>query len=664
MRFCHRVFLSLCIALVTVPALGTSIVSTNTGTCPVVFGFDNNMDGFPQTSVSVPGHEARTIGPDYAGGSGQWGLSYDGGSSWTMMGGVSWTSGTHNFSADGCPPVLTTNHWCVYTINWRNPSAGHYAEARAYAWNVGGSGQMGALLGIAAISPGNTWSQTFTNNMGTNAASCGSAMVYDGRLGDNAPLTYYEGTHYESTSGGVSSGSGNNTGTQGPITGYTNGPSSTSGGGTNVVSQHDIYTLGDLFSQALADLERALNNSIQMQNSNQLALNQLLSGLNTNWAALMAGMATNMSASSSNLAALISGLNTNQLAGLMGSLLTNQASGLSTNGPLWEALQQLGRGIGELNTNLGGWGTNLAGFLGTNQFGNGTNDWGAWGTNLEAIARNTGRTATNTEGQLEISSGWTNAAYQSLTNMIGQIQTNIFWEGLSNSVYPMYSDWNYFTNLLPVGSIGLGLAGLEPGAPPGEESEFGVLEPKIGGYSIFKADFKKSLRMDVFEDYVAGFWQWVVIAVEWSLLITVMFWYSEDLRAVIRDCLTVPEAPFASQQTLITLGTAAGGPAGYLAAKGAIFWLKMGTVLIICTVLMFAGSIMIVAADTLMAGHDIVAMTSDAVAGPGNALHNFLALVPFPIFQVSVILFNYFAAKWTVNGMVALLMIFFKVRPI
>lgn len=324
-----------------------------------------------------------------------------------------------------------------------------------------------------------------------------------------------------------------------------------------------------------------------------------------------------------------------------------------------QGMTNIGQNISSMNTNL----SSKFDLLSTNLTGLGSNIF-AMGTNIGGLVTNLSGMGTNLAKMAGIAEGQTNAASLTISN--AQVEADALTNGISwgliTGLLAEAHDIERFRGAMPEESLRNSIDDLEGGTLPA--TTFGVLEPTVGGKKVFTADFKKSLKMEIFDEYVVGFWTWMTIAVEWALLATVMMLYMEELRSVVRDCLTVPQVPDGIKNALLTAGTVAGGPAGYLGAKAVIFTLKAGTVFLICTVIMFAGSILIVAADTLFSGYNVGAMFADLVAGPGSTLKNFIYLVPFPIFQICVICLNYYLAMWTVNGMVSLLMIFFKVRPV
>jgi len=151
---------------------------------------------------------------------------------------------------------VTTNSWCVYNINWRNPGP-LGAGLRGYYLYAGGTIEMVDLH--AWVTPGVTFSEKWTNNIGTNTYACPSLILYDERLGDDAPISTVGGTRYSDTvSGGPADGSGSTANNPGPITGpntnYYAGNTNYNGNPT----RSDYYHLTDEQLRALSAIEKAM----------------------------------------------------------------------------------------------------------------------------------------------------------------------------------------------------------------------------------------------------------------------------------------------------------------------------------------------------------------------------------------------------------------------
>jgi len=190
----------------------------------------------------------------------------------------------------------------------------------------------------------------------------------------------------------------------------------------------------------------------------------------------------------------------------------------------------------------------------------------------------------------------------------------------------------------------------------------------VGGVELYSIDFKKSLRMEIFDEIVAGFWSWVRLAIIWSVLITMLVYYAQDLREAIVDALTIPREPQGViGSSLPVLGTMFGGPVGFAAGKATASFISVASKLAIITVLMFLASIMVATATTFSSDYGPTYLATQAAAafeGPGDALANFLNLCPFPVVEFIVFGLNYTIAKFTLDNTTSIVLVWFKVRPI
>jgi len=486
--------------------------------------------------------------------------------------------GTYTSTFNGSVPQ-TTNSWCVYNVNWVNLSSNlKYAQLQGYYDYGDHISELSFRVGtdlyadFVAVRPGDTFSQMITNSIGTNSYACPSLVLYDARLGDDAPISTVGGTKYSNTTGGNPSGSGDHSVLQGPI--MSNQPTNyTSTNYQSAPIRQDLFNLGDLFTRALSEVENSIHQADMVSRTNFNQVNQNLSNINTNLGSKLDGIGTNI----------------------------------------------LG-----LSTNLVGVGTNMA----------------------------------KIGGILE---GQTNAAYLAMSNMLATAQTNVTWADVSNWVGEASGSIGTFQSLLPMNDIrnqfSSGFAEVAPA------SDFGVLEPTIGGVSVFRMDIKEALHGEVFEQYMAGFWQWVNALLLWGALVWAMKAYGTDLRDAVVDAMKVNESASASK-FLSTLGTLLGGPAGYGMGRLVGTVLSLGGILVVVTCCVFLISIVLVAAQTLVTGLNVVTITTTALAGPGSAIGNFVELVPLSFKTLIFIGLNYAFAKFTLDGAVAVICIFLKTRPV
>lgn len=205
-------------------------------------------------------------------------------------------------------------NYCVYPVNWTNTGR-TYAAPVAYVVR-GNTVYSQTNFEARVVAPGVGVSFSVTNNIGTNT-DCGYLIFGDSRDNATVPDLTVDGTRYSVTNNPAPpSGSGNPTHNQGPITG---GPGTNPGGSTNGPSQDDVFRLGDTLTQALAEIERAIeiadavarSNAVHQAEVLDMVLSGVTNGVTTNLAGILELMEDGKLGSGLGLSNLLHGVITN-----------------------------------------------------------------------------------------------------------------------------------------------------------------------------------------------------------------------------------------------------------------------------------------------------------------------------------------------------------------
>lgn len=211
--------------------------------------------------------------------------------------------------------VTATNLYCVYHVVWTN-RAETYALPR-FVYDYGG-GNLVVDSVAAYVKPGGVMNLWVTNAPVNGV--CGALGVGDSVPGHDDTMTWFDGQEQYSVEP-MPNGRGNDTGGREPVVDDPDvrGPG---GGGTNGITQGDLFGAAAAIVQAVADVEKAVMINTA---TNTAGFQDLREGIN--------GLGTNVLGMSSNVAAV---------AGILGAWTNSLASGLTNFALTNSSLASLG----------------------------------------------------------------------------------------------------------------------------------------------------------------------------------------------------------------------------------------------------------------------------------------------------------------------------------